>query len=53
MYEFLGIGIKTLDDGRFKFYKTGLIRKVLGSTGVEHFNGLPTLTRVEAPLGTD
>ena len=32
---------------------TGLIRKVLVATGVEVCNGLPTPTKVEAPLGTD
>ena len=42
-----------MDDGRFQFCQTGLIRKVLEATGVEHCNGLPTPTEVEAPLGTD
>ena len=51
--EFLGIAIKTLCGGGFKFCKTGLIRKVLEATGMEHYNGLPTLTKVEAHLGTD
>ena len=27
--------------------------KSLGSPGMENFNGLPTPTKVEAPLGTD
>ena len=27
--EFLGIDIKTLDNGAFQFFQTGLIRKVL------------------------
>ena len=27
--EFLGIDIKTLDDGGFQFFQNGLIRKVL------------------------
>ena len=49
----MGIDIKIWDDGGFQFYQTGLIRKVLEATGVEHFNGLPTPTNVEAPLGTD
>ena len=52
MSEFLSIDIKTLDDGGFKFCQTGLIYKVLEATGMEHFNGLPTPTKVEAPLGT-
>ena len=51
--EFLGIDIKTLDNGVFQFCKTGLIHKVLEATGIEHSNGLPTPTKVEAPLGTD
>ena len=53
MSEFLGIDIKTLDDGGFMFCQTGLIRKVLEATGMEHCNGLPTPTKVEAPLGTN
>ena len=53
MSEFLGIDIKTLDDGGFQFCKTGLIRKVLEATGMEHCNGLPTPNKVEAPIGTD
>ena len=51
--EFLGIDIKTLDKGGFKFYQTELIHKVLETTGMEDCNGLPTPTKVEAPLGTD
>ena len=51
--ELLGIDIKTLDDGGFQFCQTGLIRKVLESTGMEHSNGLPTPNKVDAPLGTD
>ena len=51
--EFLGIDIKTLDYGVFQFYQTGLIRKVLEATGMEHCNGLPTPIKVESPLGTD
>ena len=46
MSEFLGIDIKTLDNGGFKFFQTGLIRKVLEATGMEHSNGLPTPTKV-------
>ena len=53
MSEFLGIDIKTLDNGGFQFCQTGLIRKVLEATGMDHSNGLPTPTKVEAPLGTD
>ena len=53
MSEFLGIDIKTLDNGGFQFCQTGLIRKVLEATGMEHSNGLPTPIKVEAPLGTD
>ena len=53
MSEFLGIDIKTLDNGGFQFYQTGLIRKVLESTGMEDCNGLPTPTKVEAPLRID
>ena len=53
MSEFLGIYIKTLDDGGIQFFQNVLIRKVLEVTGVEQCNGLPTPTKVEAPLGTD
>ena len=53
MSEFLGIDIKTLDNGGFQFCQTGLIRKVLEATGMEDCIGLPTPTKVEAPLGTD
>ena len=53
MSEFLGIDIKTLDNGGFKFCQTGLIRKVLEATGMEHYNVLPIPTEVEAYLGTD
>ena len=53
MTEFLVIDIKTLDDGGFHFCQTGLIRKVLEATETEHYNGFPTPTKVEAPLGTD
>ena len=52
MSDFFGIDIKTLDDDGFQFCQTGLIRKVLEATGMEHSNGLPTPTKVEAPLGT-
>ena len=34
-------------------FQTGLVSKVLETTGIEHCNGLPTPTKVEAPLGTD
>ena len=53
MSEFLGIAIKTLDNGGFQFFQTGLIRKVLEATRMEHSNRLPTPTNVEASLGTD
>ena len=53
MYEFLGIDIKILDNGGFQFCQTGLIRKVLEATDMEHCNGLKTPTKVEAPLVTD
>ena len=53
MSEFLGIDIKTLDNGVFHIYQPRLVRKVLESTGMDHFNGLPTTTNVEAPIGTD
>ena len=51
MSEFLVIYIRTLYDGGFQFYITRLIHKVLGSTVMEHFNGFPTPTNIEAPLG--
>ena len=51
--EFLGIDIKTLDNGGFQFCQTGLIQKVLEATGMEDCNGLPTTTKVEAPIGID
>ena len=38
--EFLGIDIKTLDNGGFQFCQTGLIRKVLEATGMDDCNGL-------------
>ena len=53
MSELLGIDIKTFDDGGFKKNQNGLIRKVLEATGMEHCNGLPTPTKVEAPLVKD
>ena len=53
MSEFLGIDIKTLDNGGFQFCQTGLIRKFLEATGMDHSNGLPTPTKIEAPIGTD
>ena len=48
MSNFLGIDIKTLDDGGFQFCQTGYIRKVLEATGMDHCNGLPITTKVEA-----
>ena len=53
MSELLGIDIKTFDDGGFQFCQTGLIRKVLEATGMEHCNGFSTRTKVESPLGSD
>ena len=53
MSEFLGVDIKTLDDGIFQFNQTVLIHKVLEATRIEHCNGLPTTTKVEEHLGTD
>ena len=53
MSDFLCIDIKTLDNGGVHFCLTVLIRKVLEVTGMEHCDGFPTLTKVEAPLGTD
>ena len=53
MSEFLGIDIKTFNDGGFQFFQTGLIHKVLEATEMDHCNGFPTSTKVEAPLGTD
>ena len=51
--EFLDVDIKTLNDVVFQFFQTGLIRNVLEATGMEHCNGLPTPTKVEAPLGIE
>ena len=53
MSEFLGIDIKTLDNSGFQFCPTGLIRKILEATGMEHCNGFPTPTKVEALLVID
>ena len=53
VFELLDIDIKTLDNGGFQFCETGLIRKVMEATGIEDCNGLPTTTKVEAPLGTE
>ena len=53
MSELLCIDIKTLYDGEFQFYQTGLIHKVLEATLMDHCNFFPTPTKVEAPLGTD
>ena len=52
MSEFLHVDIKTLDNGEFQFFQTGLILKVLEATGMDHCNGLTTPTKFEAPLGT-
>ena len=53
MSEFLGIDIKTLDDGGYQFCQNVFIRKVLESTWMDHCNGLPTPTKVEVPIGID
>ena len=53
MSEFLGIDINTWDNCGSQFCQTGLIRKALEATGMDHCNGFPTPTNVEAPLGTD
>ena len=37
----------------FSFCQTGLIRKVLEDTGMEHCNGFTTPPKVDAPLETD
>ena len=37
--EFLVIDINKLDDCGFQFCQTGLIRKVLEATGMDHCNG--------------
>ena len=42
-----------MDDGGFKFYQTGLICKVLKATWMEHCNGFPITTKVEATIGKD
>ena len=53
MSELLVIDTKTLYDGGFQFYHNVLILKLLEATRMEHCNGFPTPTKVEAPLGTD
>ena len=53
MSKFLGIDIKTLDDVGFQFCQTGYIRKFLEATRIDHCNGFPTPTNIDAPLGTD
>ena len=53
MSNFLGIDIKTLDDGGFQFFLTEYIRKVLEATGMEHCNGLPITTKVGEPCEID
>ena len=52
MTDFLGIDIKTLNDGGFQFYQTGFICKVLEATDIENCNGFPIPTKVESPIGT-
>ena len=53
MSEFFDIDIKTLDDGGFQLDQTGLNRKDLEATGMDHCNGLPTPIKVEGPIGID
>ena len=53
MSEFLGIDIKTFDNGEFQFCQTELIQKFLEATDMEHHNGSPTPTRDEATLCAD
>ena len=52
MSKFLGIDINTLGVGGFHFCQTGFIHKFLEATGMDHFNGLSTPTKVGVPLGT-
>ena len=52
MSEFLGIDIKTLDDGGFQFYQNIFIRKVLEAKMMYNCNGLTTPTKVEVTIGT-
>ena len=53
MSGFLGIDIKTLDDGGFQFCQTRLIHKVMDSTVMDYCDELPTSTKVESVLGID
>ena len=53
MSKLLGIDIKTLDDEGFQFCQTGLIRKVLEATWMDHCNRLPTPNKAEASIGTE
>ena len=52
MHELLGICINIFDDGRFQFYQTGLVLKVLEATWMDNSNGLPVPKKVEAYIGT-
>ena len=51
MSELLGIDIKNFYTGESQFYQTVSIRKFLEATGMDHYNGFPKTTKVEAPLG--
>ena len=51
MYELLGIGIKSLDNGGFKFYEIELIHKVLEDKETDNCNYFTTPIRVNEPLG--
>ena len=46
MDDLLGILIKSLDDGGFHYYQTGLVFKVLETIVMEHCNVLPTPTKI-------
>ena len=52
MSEFLFIDIKTLGNCGFKFYQTGLIRKVLEATVMDNCNEFTTPNKFDAPLET-
>ena len=51
MSELLGIDIKNLYSGGSQFYQTVSMRKLLEATGMDHYNGFPIPTKIEAPLG--
>ena len=51
--EFLGIEVKSHGKGGYKLTQTGLIDKILATTGMSDCNGKPTPTNTDKPLGTD